>query len=399
MRAVEDILTELGIALLTQEEIVDIQEKYRKALLDGMEGESELPMSPSYLDPVDPKTLPDGKQALVIEMGGSNLYVGIVTSAAGEVRVTESHRVAFSKRVYESPEEFFNTVGVLMEPFIGNTPPDALGIIYSWGGRSIKKSAGNDAVIGEGNNGKLAKEFYIPGIESATVREHMSKYLGEKYPFLKTESIATMNDTVAVLLACGAQVGGVVATGFNVAVETPQGIANTESAGFNGIPMSESLKQVNAASMRPGSGITEKVLSGLYAPEHFKIAVNTLREAGYDIAVPDEVDAVIMSGYLEKESDEEQDKIFRTITKLIYDRSAQLVGVIIGTAFKTFHDDVAGEVLVPVEGSLFWGAPGYVDVATKAASLASGKTVKFINIPHAGRLGAGVAALGTLLQK
>ncbi|MBI1862782.1 hypothetical protein HYS00_01540, partial [Candidatus Microgenomates bacterium] len=59
--------------------------------------------------------------------------------------------------------------------------------------------------------------------------------------------------------------------------------------------------------------------------------------------------------------------------------------------------DSPNEIAVPIEGSLFWGAPGYVDAATRAASEASGKTVKFVNIPNAGRLGAGIAALGTLI--
>ena len=75
-------------------------------------------------------------------------------------------------------------------------------------------------------------------------------------------------------------------------------------------------------------------------------------------------------------------------------RSAQIVGTMVGTSMLTFPNQfITSQIKVPVEGSLFWGIPGYHEIATNVASEISGKEVQFINIENAGRISAAVAAL------
>lgn len=394
MRSVDRVLTEIGIVEFTPVEIFQMAEKYKKALLDGLEGKSELPMYPSYLEPVDPQKLPGGKSALVIEIGGTNAYAGVATVTEKGVAITESYKAEFPRRIYESVADFFATLSDLLAPLLDHTAPDAIGIVYAHPASSIKKPLGNDAKIDS-----LSKEFVIPGITEAPLGELLRIHMGEKYAYLKNLPTVAMNDTVAVLLSRGALIGGVVATGMNFAVATPKGIANTESGDFKGVPETVAFKEVLEASDRPDHHHGEKHIGGLYLPEYFKIAIRTLREEGYNLALPSVIDAAVLGGFLEKETTSEPDKTFQLISRIIMNRSAVIVGAEVAGAVNAFQSQTSDVIQVPVEGSLFWGAPGYADAATRAASEASGKTVKFVNIPHAGRVGAGVSALGTLLQK
>ena len=64
-----------------------------------------------------------------------------------------------------------------------------------------------------------------------------------------------MNDTVAVLED---NWGGVVATGFNLALSYNGKIYNSESGGFNGIPQTIISHIVNRKSTNPGLQPAEK---------------------------------------------------------------------------------------------------------------------------------------------
>lgn len=399
MKTVQEVLSTVGIREYTRNELADIGARFRESLLLGLEGKSELKMYPSYLDPVDPQTLPEGKTALVIEMGGSNVYSALVTKIRGQIVVVKYHRAPLTTRRFQSAEEFYNTVGELLQPVLEHAEPDALGVTYSWPGTNIKKSDGNDATISH-----LTKEFVIPEISKKSVGNAIREYLGHKYPYIPSLPLVAMNDTVAVLLSCAAPVGGVVATGINFAVATPKGIANTEAGAFLGIPDSHAFCEVDKSSEYPGVSPAEKHISGLYLPRYFPIALRALEREGYDILMPDSVSAVTMSKFLEREPVNTFEEIDSQVAKIIFTQSAQLVGQLVATAISTFHEEKKGMIKVPVEGSLFWGATQYAGIATQAANEAllasqggtSDKFIHFGNVSHAGRIGAGIAALGLL---
>lgn len=392
MRSVDDILTDIGVRTFTAEELVEVGKKYHAALLEGPDEIGGLMMLPSYLTPVDPASLPVGKTAVIIETGGSNAYAGIVSVTNSGIAIAASHKAALPSRRYDSPEHYFTILADLLSPILDQAKPDALGIVWAGPANNEKRDIGNDARVKQ-----LTKEFVIPGIYDETIVTMTKKYIGAKYEYLKPLPTVVMNDTVAVLLSCGAVAGGIVATGMNFAYATPDGIINTESGSFKGIPQTKVTNELDAKSEYPGQHINEKRTTGLYLPEYFKVSIEELKNEGYDVSMPEVVDAPALSAFAEKAPVTPGDEIYAKIAKILFEQSAQLVGTEVGSAIATYHADGPDEVVVPIEGSLFWGAPGYVDVATRAASEASGKVVKFVNIPHAGRVGAGVAALGTLL--
>lgn len=391
MRSVEEVLSDLGIREFSSGELVEIGEKYKKALLNGLEGKSELSMYPSYLHPVDPQTLPEGKAALVIELGGTHIYAGIVKKTEKGIVLVESYQTGFPTRVYQSAEHFFTLVSDRLTPLLDHVKPDTLAIVYSHPAHNIPAKVGNEAVIES-----LSKEFIVPGITQEPLGAQVRKYFGTKYPYLLDLPTVSMNDTVAVLLSCGALVGGVVATGFNLAVATPQGIANTESGDFEGLPASTAYDEINRASKRPGHHAAEKRLSGMYLPEYFRIAVRELQKEGYRVELPQPLTGATLSGFLLKPAESENDKLYQRLSRILMNQSAQIVGELIGMALAVFHADAPPQLKIPVEGSFFWGMPGYTDEVRRVAEKASTKTINFVKIPDAGRIGAGVSALGTL---
>jgi hexokinase len=122
--------------------------------------------------------------------------------------------------------------------------------------------------------------------------------------------------------------------------------------------------------------------------------------------MPEEVTAVAMSKFIDNEPVNKFEELDAKISRLLITQSAQITGQMIATAITTFHADKKGMVKIPIEGSLFWGAPGYASIATRTANESllqtqggtSDKFVHIAKISHAGRVGAGVAALATLLQ-
>ena len=69
-------------------------------------------------------------------------------------------------------------------------------------------------------------------------------------------------------------------------------------------------------------------------------------------------------------------------------RSAQCVGTMIGSAVSLDPGDPFDEIKIPIEGSFFWGTPGYEIIARKEAIRYSGRPIRFLQIPNAGILGA-----------
>lgn len=393
MRNVDEILTDIGIRTFSAEELAEVAKKYHEALLEGPGGKGGLMMLPSYLSPVDPATLPVGKTAVVIETGGSNAYGGIVSVTNSGIVITASHKAALPTRKYDSAEHYFTVLAELLSPILDQAKPDAVGIVWAGPAYNEKSEIGNDAKVKQ-----LTKELVIPGVMDETIVTMAKKYIGAKYEYIKSLPTVVMNDTVAVLLSCGAIAGGIVATGMNFAFATPNGIINTESGSFTGFPQTKVTDELDAKSEYPGEHVNEKRTTGLYLPEYFKMGIEALKQEGYEFSMPENVDAPALSAFAEKAPANNADEMYSKIAKILFEQSAQLIGTEIGAGIATYNTNTSDEVIIPIEGSLFWGAPDYVAMTTKAANISSSKSVKFLKVPHAGRIGAGVSALGALLK-
>lgn len=357
-----------------------ISSAYQQALIDGLQGRGSLAMTPSLLSPVHPMTLPEGKTALVLEVGGTHVYAARVQIVGGEAQIMVSDKAPLERRTFEGVSDFLEAFTSPVIDVIGDTAPDALGIVYSFPGETVQTEYGVDV----NSPSELSKDFVIPGIDQQPVGLSVQSFLADKFQFKGMYPIVVTNDTIAVALAIGAQVGGVVGTGFNLAVSTPAGLVNTESGGFDMVPSTNLSLIIDNESKNPGKQLAEKQVSGEYLGRQFSLAVGG-RDDPKRIS-----DSLFQQG---------GDADAYKVAEVLRDRSAQLVGIMVGTVVKTFPDIyTAPEISTPVEGSLFWGMPGYVEIATDTATKIAQKHIVFQNIPDAGRVGAGVAALSMIAK-
>ncbi len=387
-----EFLEQAGIRNLTPQEQRAVSQHYRGEMLAGLSGEkSSVMMFPSMLSPVELSSLKEGAEALIVEIGGTKLYGARVQIRDGEPHIDTSHEKKLPKKKFGSAQNFYEQIAKGVKPVLRGRQPSAIGIVYSFPGEAVLTKNGVDVLSPE----KLPKDFVIPGISEAKVGEAFRKVLHANYGLNIDIPTVVLNDTVAVLFSSGAKIGGVVGTGFNLAMQTPKGIVNSESGGFAVRPTHRFAQKIDANSGNTGKQLAEKQVAGLYLGKQIKAIA---QELGLERLVPrdkkGEITAESISKLLEDQSMDPWTLILKEAAKRLRDRSAQIVGLVVATVINTFPEVFADEQIeIPMEGSLFWLMPGYKDRATSAAEELSRKKISFLNVNQAGRIGAAVAAL------
>jgi hexokinase len=387
-----DYFESIGLKPLSVEEESLVFSTYQRELLAGLSSQpSSVKMYLSHLEPVRNETLKEGSEALVVEIGGTNMYGAIVRVKDGMPVVVNAQKDPLVTRRFESADHFYQTLIGGLKPIIEAANPDAIGIVYSFPGAASRVPNGVDVRSPK----DLPKEFVIPGIDELPVGEAFLLALS-KTKQVRNIPIAVLNDTVAVQLAADSSMGGVVGTGFNLAFSTPVGIVNSESGGFALGPTHHVAQAVDARSGNVGLQLAEKQIAGLYLAEQMKILAKAFAERGIEIPFPVEaIDGERISDIL---SWGNPHPLKEAATRLT-DRSAQILGVLIATVTGTFPEQFKDHTLqIPIEGSLFWNVPGYMDKTREVAQRLTGKQIGFLNIENAGRIGAAVAALSFVKQ-
>jgi len=391
----QDILEKLGLRQLNAEEITEVCNRYKSDLLSGLEGdESSLQMLKSCLSPTSLESLPEGREALVIEIGGTNLYSARVIIKDHKPVIISSFKTQFKKRIFSSSQEFFQIIVASLYGVIKNSRFDALAIVYSFAGKPTRTNNGVDVISSD----KLTKEFVVPGIGKVGVGRKLVDTLNEFHPDLYTgQPVVVLNDTVATLFSNGADIGGVVGTGFNIALDTPKGIINSESGSFSGVPTYQIVNEIDRESLDPGNGLAEKQVSGVYLSKTFEKIIRILREVGISSKYSKQISSETITELLKYRGEDQEMLLLKEVASKLRDRSAQIVGMMIGTILNTFPEIYKNEEeRIPIEGSVFWQIPGYQEMVSEAIKVITEKKITFINVADAGRLGAAVAALGFL---
>lgn len=392
------LLDGIGLRELNHKELILISRKYRSELLAGLKGRSSsLKTLPSQLASVNLDTLSKEHEALVLEIGGTNLYGARIRVRDHRPVITSSYKSAFKRTIFNNTDDFFSTVIQELSPVLKEDPPDAIGIVYSFAGKSVRTRCGVDIYSDE----RLTKEFVIPGISHNGVGVAFMQILKRFYPNLVGgQPIVVLNDTVATLFSSSARIGGVVGTGFNLAFETPMGIINSESGSFTGIPIHTLSEYVNQNSLDTLGGLAEKQVSGVYLGQQFKRLVELLQiQEITGTFTKLDISSETLSELLEYTGKDNSTLILKEGAKRLRNRSAQIVGIMIATVIRTFPKlyNLDETEKVPIEGSVFWGMPGYRDEVLKVVKIfARDQQIQFLDIPDAGRLGAGIAALGVV---
>ncbi len=399
------LVDKIGLTIFSENDLLQISKKYKQELQSGLQKEkSSLQMLPTHLKRVHHTKLIPGEEAIVIEIGGTHIYGArvIINKYAKPVLVKQGKNDIFFKKkinrnIFANPLDFFEHVLAQLDGLFGKIP-HAIAIIYSFPGTSLKKAYGIDLVSSE----KLPKDFIIPGISKLPIGKTLLTFINEKYP-IGSVPLVVLNDTPAVMLADKmAAIGGVLGTGFNLAITVKEYIYNTESGSFFHIPLSPIVMHIDEKSNNPGGGIAEKQISGLYLGQTFQRVIELYVEQGI---LPKHFQATYSSGHVshilrfkrlpnQQDNYEMYNELFYEIAQRITKRSAQLVGTMIGTIIVTFPKEFPKKrVIIPIEGSVFWGVPFYRDQVSMYAQEICHKRITFVRISKAGVKGAAVAAL------
>ncbi len=420
----QEFFRDIGLRELRQKEITRLAFDYQQAFWRGLElrdeSSSSLKMLPTGLKPAEFSTLTAGDEALVIEVGGTNLRAAVVQIGEDHKPHIKEHSqgqnlyyvsVPLEKRNFTSKDDFFQTLVSPCQQLLSDFHPKAVAIIYSFPA---------DAEISDGiidvRSRQMTKGFEVPGIEGITVgAEIMNRLLvngriTQKLPYV------VLNDTPAVLLSHErARIGGVLASGFNLATLVDGQIINTESGGFDGVPETELSIAVDYYSSNRGEQLAEKQISGMYLEKQMKLIILGLTHAGcLEAKAADDITSKFISDLLRMDEkgissldddflgriDSYDLAILQSAAARLRKRSAQIMGTMAGTIAGMLASEAGGDEIeefeVPVEGPVFWGIPLYRQTAERCASLVSSKNVRFVERLYAGTLGAGVAALSHL---
>jgi len=257
--------------------IESLLDEFNRQMTTGLEGNVDsLAMIPAFIN-VD-EDVPTGKPIIVLDAGGTNLRVAVVTfDAAGKAKIANFQKFPMPGTTGETLDKntFFDAIAAFLEPV--STYADTVGFCFSYA-----------TEITPDLDGKLlrwTKQVAAPEVVGEKVGSGIADALKQKTG--RKLAIRVLNDTVATLLAgksagisrqYDSYVGFILGTGTNIAyIESNRAISkveglnpnhsmviNVESGNFNGAPVSQFDTHFDATTADPGVGRFEKMISGAY---------------------------------------------------------------------------------------------------------------------------------------
>uniref|UniRef100_A0A3B3SZ09 Hexokinase-2 n=1 Tax=Paramormyrops kingsleyae TaxID=1676925 RepID=A0A3B3SZ09_9TELE len=290
---------------LSDEQLLDISTRFRTQMEKGLSVESNATASVRML-PTHVRSTPDGSEKgefLALDLGGSKFKVLLV-------KVSEDGRgkVDMESQSYPLPEDvlggrgtdLFDHVAESLKDFMQRNKLDlstherrSLGFTFSFPCRQTK--------VDEGVLLSWSKNFKARGVLGTDVVESLRQAV-DRVGDLKVNVLALVNDTVGTMMTCGfdernCEVGVIVGTGTNACymeemrhidlVEGDEGrmCINTEWGAFGDDGMlddfiTESDREIDAASGHPGKQTFEKMVSGMYLGELVRIVMLKMARRG-----------------------------------------------------------------------------------------------------------------------
>lgn len=252
-------------------ELADEAVVFREEMQAGLDKRpSSLMMIPSYTR-VD-NNLPQNKEVIVIDAGGTNLRVATVHFNEKKHPVIQyfSNYPMPGSQGKLSRDVFFETIVQYLEPVLALS--SHVGFCFSFPAKIL--SNGDGEVLG------LNKEVLVDDIQGCRLGENINRVLKKHGHEAKTFFV--VNDTIATMLGGAAStqnqsysshIGYILGTGTNTCyveknpayVECMGGISiNIKSGGYKKFLQGDFDKMVDEASSNPGDHLLEKMMSGAY---------------------------------------------------------------------------------------------------------------------------------------
>lgn len=256
--------------------------RFREDMERGLsKQQSSLAMIPAYVCCSDTEI--EGKSAIAIDIGGTNLRVALVRFDSNSAAIEHF-------KAYPTPgtkgalkwEEFINVIADAVKPLTAYA--DKIGICISFPAAITPE---RDALIHH-----FTKEVNVCGFESRLVCRELAQALG-----VDGIEIKAVNDTTAVLLSglsAGKDrrglLGFINGTGTNICCQIDCGrlglncgekmIVDVESGGFRPPDKNEIDRRLDSATISPGVYEEEKVVSGAYLGELCALAFQEAARQG-----------------------------------------------------------------------------------------------------------------------
>lgn len=417
LQKVDKLLDQVGVRALTRGELFDISTQFEQDLRSGiyaLNRPRSLAMIDTLLEPVHKEGLirAKGKEAVVLEIGGTNVYATRVRAESDGKLVfvqtgdSDYYEGQIQGRVFNSPKEYFREILRPVETVFRPGSLEHLAIIFSFPAKALKTARGVDVNAQD----DLTKGFTITGLHTQSVGEAFMEFLrSEGYPVSEKIRIVVLNDTPAVMLAIpGCKIGGVVGTGYNLAIRIHGKTYNTEAGGFSGVPTNLVATKVNEMSDNRNKQLGEKQISGLYLGRQMEYLIGEANKLQVlknmykgplsgkfirDVLVGDRS---AIRQYVDGNVDGLSLFALQHMAEKLVLRSAQLVGTEIAAVVRAFPNEfLEGTVTVSMEGSVFWQMPWYGKHVNEAAQTVAGKSFTIPPITRPGVLGAAAAVLGS----
>lgn len=217
----------LGLRALNDVEMRSLIKTFAERAREGLqspikEGKGPL-MLRSFVSPpeTDPQIL-EGKMAIGIDIGGTNLRMGVGKIHNGKIEPTSDIKPKEIKIKYASLDNFFQMLlDNGLEKILKENPDIPLACIFSFPGSGDLVTDGVDMIL----TNELTKEWVIGGSGGKKLGEELNKFLqkkdkkietigkGDKQPYGQRKYFID-NDTVA-LIQNGDDFGIVCASGYN----------------------------------------------------------------------------------------------------------------------------------------------------------------------------------------
>ena len=415
--------------------VVEIADEFRRAMREGLyEGKGPLKMLPSFLGK------PTGQEEgiyVAVDFGGTNIRVLIASLRGKEIEII-GEPVKLPIRDIDGGKydltsesvtgtELFDFVAQMVSQVVTSNESYYLGHTFSFPSR--QENINTAFLI------TWTKEIKASGVVGEDVNKLLAQALVRKGLFGITPR-AVLNDTVGTLLVESysnpyADIGSICGTGHNTCYIEPNlgkergpMIVNMESGNFNrSLPSTAYDKLIDQTSEKPGAQLLEKMVSGQYLGELFRLVIcdlvsrgllftGILNEFPFKTGCVSsgclsqllsgqeyEVDRLLKNQWGISEWSADEISAMRTIASCIVNRAARLATATYLGVLKHIDPEIAEKHVIAVDGSIYEKTPGFaqaINDALEEVLLDKAKKITVKLTKDGSGIGAAIAAAMSL---
>ncbi len=407
-----------------------ILEEYIDEMQKGLDGESSIPMLPTYIE--EKGEIPAGKPVLVLDAGGTNFRAAIVEFSESNKAVISNYRKRKMPGLEKElgREEFFDAIADFAADLAADV--DRIGFCFSY---PMIKTYDKD-----GRLMKFSKEIKAPEVEGELIGAGVLAAL-RKRNIKNIKKIVLLNDTIATLLAgktagdsgvYGAYIGLILGTGVNASYnESNSCIGKVDNLPGNGYQLIN--MEAGSCAVFPSGNIDEKFRSETANPEAYKFEkmvsggylgalwITVLKSAAENSAFSEQFgdalnenykdgqgyDASVLSKFLAEgvlpeplavPATKPDTEIVRKLSEAVVSRAAYLAAIMLAGIIRKSAAACRSDkpVCICADGSTFWklhGLKEQIEENLQKFSEQSGLKYKITGIDDAPIIGAAVAGL------